>query len=168
MPVVEGRPGLASCWNWGSALLLCFSAIALAVQPARADDCDVMAAKIVAAVPGTQFVRRSTAGSRLLLQHRLASEFVLLCYLDPMRLGIDSPDTFPTAAFFDVAAHAASIVSEVSQATVRSHLVKCHQEALAGNETAKSWTADLWVECHASPAFGRSEFTIRANRAPKG
>jgi hypothetical protein len=127
-----------------------------------------MAAKVVASVPGTQLVRRSPVGTSIFLQHRLTTQYSLNCLRDPIWLTIVWDSRFPAAAFFDLAAHAGSVVSDVPRGEVHKHITKCHQDALhSSTEIAKSWSEDLWVECHARAFGGGSLFVIHPNRVPK-
>jgi hypothetical protein len=171
----EQMMGTANEILWAAAFM---SAIALALLSARADQCDVAAAKLTEAIQGVTAARQNDSGGAadaVNLTTSAASEASVDCPTEtgfPIDLFVAWDGAFPPGSFYDFAGRAGHIVAGAAEKDIRDGAKLCQQTALRGlnGETVQFIHGSAYFECQ---AFGRDDggtaISIYARRdAPRG
>jgi hypothetical protein len=153
-------------------------AIALTPFAAHADECDVKAAELTAAISGVTAARQKDSGGvadAIDLITEAASEASVDCPTDmgfPIDMFVAWHGAFPPGSFFDFAAHAGHIVVGAAEADIWDGAKLCQQTALRGAEgdSVHLIHGSAYFECEASNRDGGgTAISIYARKdAPNG
>jgi hypothetical protein len=119
------------------------------VSPAVADQCDELAADVIAHVPGLSFDRKGLSGQTIFFKGVPGSDFNIDCQ-QPPALSAGWNGGYPPFEFFRMLGEAGSVVTHASADTVREGALACHKRALATqSQNIDFRAAGLKFECSA-------------------
>jgi hypothetical protein len=137
---------------------------------ALADECDAAAANLAMQI-GASVVRRSEANI-IFLKHPKVTDMHLGCPLTPTQhpdLEMSWDGAAPPAWFFDLAAHAVSILSGASEPTVRRGAIACWQTALRSKDELSDITDHgVTYQCQAFVRDGGGTLLDIFKTSPEG
>jgi hypothetical protein len=153
--LMENRFKVATPWERHMTRVGCALAVAIfslvGSRLALADECDAAAANLAMQI-GASVIRRSEA-NMIFLKHPKIADIHVGCPMIPTQhpdLWMAWDDAAPPAWFFDLAAHAAGILSGASEPTIRRGAIACWQAALRSKDEMSDITSHgVTYQCQA-------------------
>src|SRR4051794_13396309 len=131
----------------------------LALSPAHADDCSVLAARIAAETGATI---EPNLGTRIQFTHSQVTSLSMECSADvPVTVGVIAKDQQSAPQLIDLLARAAAIAFEVSAEEVRNIAESCQEGIAARPEDALAISGEH-IAATCITTAGRAAFEIRA------
>lgn len=145
--------------------------LALLTVQTRADECDALAARVLADVRGTSFDKKSITGRDVDLRHPDVGALTVHCRISddlPEAVSIIAYAKLPDAKFFDLVGRAGAAITGAPASRIALTAKSCHQRALADlkSDYSEAHRDEKWgsFKCDASPGFAKIEITKRGGR----
>lgn len=138
-------------WKWFSSTAVAAPLVALLTGPTTADECDALAAEVIART-GAAFDRRSDLAHMVHLKHPNASALSVQCASGAYGAGVGSSwdGAYPPRSFYDLIARAGAAVTKAPAEDIRQGAMKCQQAALkSDDELAEMTFKGIRFECQA-------------------